>query len=354
MSSTPNQLYIIGAGLVGIMGAVSIILYEHFRQERRSRAMAQNLNRIDAQITNMREELERMRKSQKAKRNHFSTKPTISSAKSYTISDTEDYKSPSDTSDQEFFDISDEEVDGLVREPKELTLIDIDKRLGTDDTEIILETLTILDNLCGKYPNDPQFWYRLAKCCHAAAVHSVQPQTKRENISKGVNACNRALNFEPNNPEVHKLYAILVGLRSDFEPTKQRIADGFLFKQHVDIAIKLNPTDASLHHMLGRFKYEIAGLKWFERKVATALFGEPPNGTYDEALNCFLEAERLTSSDWKENKMYIGKCYIALGDIHRGIDWLQQAIDIVSGSQMEELSLNSEIGRLLNQYNVYR
>lgn len=63
--------------------------------------------------------------------------------------------------------------------------------------------------------------------------------------------------------DAHKWMAILVGARSDLQPIKERIQDGQLFKHHVDIAISIDPADSSLHHMVGRFCYEVAGLKWF-------------------------------------------------------------------------------------------
>jgi hypothetical protein len=33
-----------------------------------------------------------------------------------------------------------------------------------------------------------------------------------------------------------------------------------VFKQHVDKALALRPDDPSLHHLLGRFKYEVSVL----------------------------------------------------------------------------------------------
>jgi len=32
-------------------------------------------------------------------------------------------------------------------------------------------------------------------------------------------------------------------------------------------ALEIRPNDADLHHLLGRFKYEVANLGWIERKV---------------------------------------------------------------------------------------
>lgn len=56
--------------------------------------------------------------------------------------------------------------------------------------------------------------------------------------------------------------AILIGSRSGFQTIQEKINDGHRFKSHIDQAIKINPTDSTLHYLLGRFDYEIAGLKW--------------------------------------------------------------------------------------------
>lgn len=73
----------------------------------------------------------------------------------------------------------------------------------------------------------------------------------------------------------------------------------------------------------------MAGLKWYERKAAAAFFGELPQSSYDQALVHFFEAERLVDKDWKTNKLMIAKCYIALKDYKKAIDWLEKADAIV-------------------------
>lgn len=58
--------------------------------------------------------------------------------------------------------------------------------------------------------------------------------------------------LNPKCAEGHKWLAILVGSRSDYQPIRDRVADGHLFKKHLDIALELRPNDYSLHHLLGR------------------------------------------------------------------------------------------------------
>lgn len=66
-------------------------------------------------------------------------------------------------------------------------------------------------------------------------------------------------------------------------------------------------------------------MKWYERKAAAAFFGELPQTSYDQALVHFLEAERLVNKEWKQNRLMIAKCYIAMRDYETGVEWLLKA-----------------------------
>lgn len=73
---------------------------------------------------------------------------------------------------------------------------------------------------------------------------------------------------------------------------------------------------------------QVAGLSWIERKVANTLFGEVPQGTYKDAINSMLEAERLNPNGWKENRLLLSKCYIAEQVYKQALYWLDSAKDI--------------------------
>jgi len=59
--------------------------------------------------------------------------------------------------------------------------------------------------------------------------------------------------------------------------------------------------------------------------VAAAFFGEPPTASFEEACQHFLEAERLSSFEWKDNRLMIAKCKIALGEYREAVEWLEKA-----------------------------
>ena len=64
----------------------------------------------------------------------------------------------------------------------------------------------------------------------------------------------RAVDFNCNSSEGHKWYAIVVGSRSEYVGTKEKIEDGYEFKRHIDRAAELAPHDHTIQHLLGRYE----------------------------------------------------------------------------------------------------
>lgn len=78
------------------------------------------------------------------------------------------------------------------------------------------------------------------------------------------------------------------------------------FKEHVEKAVSLKPEDPTLHHLLGRWCFEVANLSWLERKAAGMLFADPPTATNEEAMEHLLKADKLLPA-WKENILLLSK-----------------------------------------------
>ena len=81
-------------------------------------------------------------------------------------------------------------------------------------------------------------------------------------------------------------------------------------------------------HLLGRFCYEVAELSWWERKMASTLFADPPNATMEEAKDHFMAAEELKPDGWKENRQFLAKSCIHLKDYSAALHWLDMANEL--------------------------
>ena len=68
----------------------------------------------------------------------------------------------------------------------------------------------------------------------------------------------KAIVADDGNAEAHKWFAIALGSAGEYLGVSEKIQNGFVFKEHIDIATKINPSDPLLHYLLGRFCYEVS------------------------------------------------------------------------------------------------
>ena len=96
-----------------------------------------------------------------------------------------------------------------------------------------------------------------------------------------------------------------------------------------------------------RFCYEVAALSWWEKKMAATLFAEVPTTSMVHAFQIDIDmywmesvrrhvshcvclgrdagAERLKPDSWKENRQFLAKSLVQLGEVEEAIVWLERA-----------------------------
>ena len=72
----------------------------------------------------------------------------------------------------------------------------------------------------------------------------------------------------------------------------------------------------------------MSSLSWIERKVAATIYSNLPTGSIEEALGHFQNAEKLRSKPWKENRLFLARCYVQMGRYSDAIHWIDQAISV--------------------------
>lgn len=85
------------------------------------------------------------------------------------------------------------------------------------------------------------------------------------------------------------------------------------------------------------------------------MYSEPPNVSYEDAIDNFEKAEKLSDEVNLENQLYISKCYIALSNYEQAIHWLEKICEpsqIVANE--DEKKILDEARNLLNKYSVYK
>jgi hypothetical protein len=105
----------------------------------------------------------------------------------------------------------------------------------------------------------------------------------------------------------HKWYAITIAKITEYMSINEKIKSGLDFKNHLDLAIKLNDKDYLLYYLRGRYFYKMCNLSWAERYGARVVFGKLPEVSLDDAYNDFLMVEKMHKNKSKGNLLYLAK-----------------------------------------------
>ncbi|KAM7539999.1 hypothetical protein Aperf_G00000041487 [Anoplocephala perfoliata] len=109
--------------------------------------------------------------------------------------------------------------------------------------------------------------------------------------------------------------------------------------------LEANPDEYMTLHCMGSWCYEVASLGKMERLLAKALFGAPPESSFEEALEYFLKADKAYP-----NRTFtvcrIALCYSKMKEKDSAKEWAQKAVKLpVQDSEVEEAQ--KECQRLL-------
>jgi len=268
-------------------------------------------------------------------------------------SDDEDYLTPPDVEQDQAA------IPGSGLGYEEANMVELFARLddlmeGSQEQQQL--ALKLITDSLEEYNTNPSFLWRLCKAQYLNAVLAGQDgarDIKKDLIQEAVQSGERALDLDQRNSEAHKWYAISLGSRGEFQGVKEKILDGFEFKKHIDTAAELNPSDHITHHLLGRFCFEVSQLSWIERRMASTLFASPPTASLPEAITHFLQAEKLKPDGWKENRLFMAKCFIGEGDYTQAVIWLDKA-DSIPLASADDKESQKEIDELLGKYSNYR
>lgn len=352
-----NNLIVAAIGVtVGVIGAASIFIYRKILANSQYSTTVNDLDAANKRIDELQTELEALRlqlRQQKRKRKHSRKFNSNDSTYSVTDNDTDVdvFSTDTENADDEFYDCSDGDSvasDNELRISEELNelaiiLKEIDEQVNDQYNVMTYDKLQAL--IRSEQDNIEVVW-RFARACYNYAEAQTDKNVRRLIILKGIQYCERII--DNRHPELYKWYAILRGLNGDYLSTAEKIKNGVVFKNYVEMALEMRPDDFELHYLLGRFKFEIASLSWVKGKVAATLVAEFPSASYEEALDCFEAAARLGSQNL-HTQLYISKCYIALKQYPRAIVALKEILEkpIVTA---DDEKVHAEASKLFNQY----
>jgi hypothetical protein len=202
-----------------------------------------------------------------------------------------------------------------------------DKEIDNNSNEDKIGLYQSMKNQLNEGDNSQVLW-RLAKACMYLSKGAEKLNNKKREKDLCLEALaysEKACKLDHNNKECHKWYCAAAGKLTSFVSDKEKIKYGFAFKEHSDIALKLDPNDFLMHFMFGRWSFEVSSLSWIERQIAKALYGKIPTSSFDEALKAFLRSNELKPK-WKDNYLWIAKVLIAMKKKTEAKQWIDNGL----------------------------
>lgn len=199
-----------------------------------------------------------------------------------------------------------------------------------------------------KKSSDVECLWRLARVLYN--MSKTHPEEEAEKmILEGYELVENALKLKEDHYAVHKWMSILLDSKSALEGTRARIQQLYNVKQHMLRAIELNPADATVLHMLGTWCYRVSDLAWYQRKIASVVFGEPPKSSFEEALMYFEKAEQSNPNFYSQNLLMIAKTYWKLGNQENALRYLKLTAEYPTTNH-EDVQAKKEAQDMLNKY----
>lgn len=173
--------------------------------------------------------------------------------------------------------------------------------------------------------SDEILW-RLGRATYEQAKAAASEEERRRLFREALDHVEAALAINTENFAVHKWLSILIDFVYAAEGTKARLSKAYVVKEHMIKACQLNPSDATSRYLLGYWFFSFANVPWYQRKIASVVFTTPPSGTFEEALENFLLAEKLEPNFYSKNLLMIGKSYLMLGKKPEAKEYLQRTL----------------------------
>lgn len=202
-------------------------------------------------------------------------------------------------------------------------------------------------NLLSNYKDsgDVEIIWRLCRAMYKMAKTASEVEAKRI-IYEAYELILNALEVNENHWAVHKWASVLLNTKCSYEGTKAQIKESYNIKHHMLKAIELNPQDATVLYMLGNWCFQVADLSWYQRKIASIIFGEPPTSSYEEALTYFKNAENVDPNFYSHNLLMLAKTYLKLQNTELATKYLVMTIEYPAKND-DDLIAKQEAQKLL-------
>ena len=192
-----------------------------------------------------------------------------------------------------------------------------------------------LEQLYNQYPENTDVLLRLSITHHYLSESALKKSLDKKNALKAFEYIEKALNIEPDNPDILKWYVITLGKTVEEDTIRNQIEQSKNIQSIALKVIDLLPDDEFCYSIMGQWHYKLADLGRASRRLASILFSEPPKGSFEEA-QYFFEKSLEYNSDYIGTYYWLGKTYLKLNKEQKAIDLFKVGITLDRPFKREE------------------
>jgi tetratricopeptide (TPR) repeat protein len=175
---------------------------------------------------------------------------------------------------------------------------------------------------------------------YAELMPDSSSKTERRRLGEqALDYAQRAVAAEPRAAKVQLSLAICYGRLAPLLENRTKIEYSRLVKEHVEKALKLDPSDDYAWHVLGAWNYELANLNPVLRGLAGLIYGTLPAASNERAVECFRQAIEIAPQRVSHH-VELGRTYAAMGrgDLARAA--LERGLSLPSREKDDEDTKN--------------
>jgi tetratricopeptide (TPR) repeat protein len=152
--------------------------------------------------------------------------------------------------------------------------------------------------------------------------------SKKEKLRLGnisLEFAGRAATLAPNNAEAQLSPAISYGKMLPYMGSRDQVDASPRIKAAVDRALRLDPTNDTAWHILGRWNCVLANINIVKRVLAKALYGDLPVTTNEAAEKCLLKAIAINPNRLI-HYIELGRIYAQMGRKEEARKYIQKGL----------------------------
>ena len=221
-------------------------------------------------------------------------------------------------------------------------------RLATHRAQRDFQTvLSRLNTLKKKHPGNASVLWRRALILTDLGKIATKEEVAISYYRRALTDAKAALKADSTSAWPHAIRALVEGRLCLHVGKRERARRSKRVRHHAKRALAYDSTLALGHHMLGRWHRHVADLNFIERTVASAIYGDLPDASFQESARALKRALSIQKKSY--HHLHLGKTYVKMDRDQAARRQLRKALN-ATGSPLDP-EFKAEARSLLQEIN---